>query len=311
MKVSLHIGAHRTGATSFQHYLAENATRLRARGICALGPDATRDGWFTGIVPLPNSDPVEVQLDRATTRLALNLSRLRHENFRHLVLSDANIMGTLPRNLRMQGLYRDLGERVARFYIAFNGDIDRVVLTIRSQESLWASVFAQAVTQGQSVPDARMLDALCAAQRSWRDVVLDLACALPGVEIQVMPYEIFGGLPERLLEHMTGMADMPRLHARAWLAKSSPLERLRQIVAERGDDPATLPAGAGRWRPFGSDQVATLREAYADDLFWLRSGAEGLACIVEETGPVRTGRDPASDLMKRGRSDGIEKRSLA
>jgi len=311
MKVVLHIGAHRTATTSFQHYLKENARRLKARGICVMGPSETRDGLLTGIVPLPNAGPGQAQLDAATTRLALHLSRLRRDNVTHLIVSDENMMGAARRNLRLRGLYRDLGERMARFHMAFDGCIDRVVLCIRSQDSLWASALAFSVARGHRSPEAELLDALSGASRSWRDVVLDLACALPGVEIQVMPYEIFGGLPERLLEHMTGMGQMPRLHARAWLSKSPPLERLRQIIADQGGDRYDLPSGAGHWQPFGVDQVAALREVYADDLFWLRAGAEGLATIVEKTGPVRTGSHPAPVLTTRGRHDGTEKRSLA
>ncbi len=311
MKVVLHIGAHRTATTSFQYYLSENHARLRARGICATGPGQTRDGWLTGIVPVPKAGPAQAQLDHARTRLAMHMSQLKREDLTHLVISDENVAGAARRNLRMGGLYRDLGERMARFHMAFDGALDRVVLSIRSQESLWASAMAYSVARGHSLPEAGFLEALSRAQRSWRDVVLDLACALPGVEIQVMPYEIFGGLPERLLEHMTGLSSLPRLHARAWLSKSPPLERLRRIVADRGGDPRLLPEGEGRWQPFAPDQVAALREVYADDLFWLRAGAEGLARIIEETGPVRTGNHSAPDGTTRGQSDGTEKRYLA
>ncbi|MEM6577493.1 MAG: hypothetical protein AAF678_03300, partial [Pseudomonadota bacterium] len=211
MKVVLHIGTHRTATTSFQYYLSENAARLRSRGIHATGPSETRDGLLTGIVPLPGAAPAQVQLDEAATRVALHLSRLRQEGATHFIVSDENMAGAARRNLRMRGLYRDLGERMARFYMAFDGRIDRVVLSIRSQESLWASALAFSVARGHRLPKPELLDELSGARRSWRDVVMDLACALPGVEIQVMPYEIFGGLPERLLEHMTGMGRMPRL----------------------------------------------------------------------------------------------------
>jgi len=43
-------------------------------------------------------------------------------------------------------------------------------------------------------------------------------------------------------------------------------------------EPAELPSdGLGHWQPFTKDQTAALRETYADDLFWLTAGADGLA----------------------------------
>ncbi|MEM6376258.1 MAG: hypothetical protein AAF686_08450, partial [Pseudomonadota bacterium] len=200
MKVVLHIGAHRTATTSFQHYLMENRLRLHGRGIYPMGPKETRDGVLTGIVPVPEAGPAQEQLDHASRGLALHLSRLRRDHVTHLIMSDENMAGAARRNLRLRGLYRDIGERMARFYMGFDGAIDRVVLSIRSQESLWASALAFSVARGHRLPESELLETLSGAARSWRDVILDLACALPGVEIQVMPYEIFGGLPERLLE---------------------------------------------------------------------------------------------------------------
>ena len=104
MKVTLHKGAHRTATTSFQHYLSENSKRLRALGICAIGPDQTRGALLTGIVPQTDDIPAQVQLDQAQRRLALYLSRLRSEDVTHLVVSDENMIGAVCRNLHMQGL---------------------------------------------------------------------------------------------------------------------------------------------------------------------------------------------------------------
>ena len=47
-----------------------------------------------------------------------------------------------------------------------------------------------------------------------------------------------------------------------------------------------MPEGDGRWDPFNDLQRATLREIWADDLFWLRAGADGLAQWLEEETPI-------------------------
>jgi hypothetical protein len=311
MDVVLHIGAHRTATTTFQGYLAENRAALARIGVTAWGPKETRDGLLTGVMPVDSPRPPQEQLDRARARVAINIAKERRAGTRVLVITDENMMGAPRRCLRQGRLYPDIGQRMARFAYAFEGQVTRAHLSIRSHESFWASVVSYGVARGHRVPDRAALDALAATPRMWRDVVLDLACALRGVTLNVMPYEIFGGLPERMLEHMTGLGPMPRAYAREWLHQGPNLPQLRRIVAQRGGDPERLPEAPGKWQPFDETALRAMREAYADDLFWLRAGAEGLAQLTEETGPVKTGTTPRADQKRRGQDDGIEDRRLA
>jgi hypothetical protein len=82
-------------------------------------------------------------------------------------------------------------------------------------------------------------------------------------------------------------------------------------VAARGGDAGVLPEGAGRWQPFDAYQKQALQEAYADDLFWLSAGADGLARLIEETGPNEAGTQPPDGRTTRGQDNGIEERRLA
>ncbi|MGK7754615.1 MULTISPECIES: hypothetical protein [unclassified Roseovarius] len=311
MDVVLHIGAHRTATTTFQAYLAENRGALKRTGVIVWGPKETRDGLLTGVIPVDSPRPPQEQLDRARARVAINIARERRAGAKVLVITDENMIGAPRRCLRQGRLYPDIGQRMARFAHALDGQVTRAYLSIRSHESFWASVLSYGVARGHRVPDTATLEALAASPRLWRDVVLDVACALPGVKLTVMPYEIFGRLPERMLEHMTGLGPMPRAHAREWMNQAPNLPQLRRIVKDRGGAPAGLPEGPGKWQPFDDTALRDMREAYADDLYWLRAGAEGLAQLTEETGPVKTGTNPRPDQRKRGQDDGIENRRLA
>ena len=51
MDILLHVGAHRTGTTSFQRYLADHADPIAAQGTCVWGPRQTRGGLFAGLFP--------------------------------------------------------------------------------------------------------------------------------------------------------------------------------------------------------------------------------------------------------------------
>ena len=70
MEIILHLGAHRTATTSFQHYMRANAAALAEQGLGVWGPDVTRDGILTGVIPLPGGESAARQMDRARGRIA-------------------------------------------------------------------------------------------------------------------------------------------------------------------------------------------------------------------------------------------------
>ena len=311
MDVILHLGAHRTASASFQHYMCQSLGRLEVKGVGFWAPArdmAARDsgGGTAGAGLSPDA-----QMAQARTHIRDNLDRAQARGIRHLVISDENVIGT-PENLLEKGsLYSGIGERMARYTEVFGDRLTRIVLSIRSQHSFWNSIAAHAVAQGGAVPTADALSRVAGRQRGWRDVVTDMACAVGGAEIQVQPFEVFGSLPEHRLTAMTGLEGPPTKHAREWLNRAPGRAELRAILTKRGEDPDLVPVGDGRWQMFDRDQTRTLREAYADDLFWLRAGADGLAQMIEVTGPAKAGEHPHVGDRKRGQDDGKDDRRLA
>ena len=312
MDVTLHLGAHRTASTVFQHYLRENTDELAQTGVEAWEPSRTRDGLLSGVVPItsaPKSTPD--QLSAAKSRIALHLRRAKSSGVSHLVVSDENMIGAPRRNVRDLSLYRSIGDRLERYSEAFDQQITRVAISIRAQDSYWSSILAYSVGRGHRLPQQRDLQEIVTSQRGWQDVITDLSHAVPFAQILVLPYEIHGGFPERKLSLMTGLANPPLRHAREWLNRAPSLPELRKSLQDRGLDPSRLPDGEGRWQPFDHKQTAALREAYADDLYWLRAGADGAATLIEETQPEKMGQIPHLVSMTRGQPNGIEERRLA
>ena len=307
MDVILHIGAHRTASTSFQHYLHSGRKRLEQVGVGSWVPLTSSD--CPGVVD-PGQTP-DVQFGAARERLRENLDRAAARGVANLVVSDQNVIAT-PQKLLADGrLYSGIGERMARYAETFSGRLSRIVFSIRSQDSFWSSVAASAVIQGQATVSEAALDEIAKQSRTWRDVVTDLACAVSGVEIQVQPFEVFGSLPEYSLAAMTGVRDLPVTHARDWMNRSPNRFELREALSKRGEDPDIVPDGDGRWHPFDRDQSRTMREAYADDLFWLRAGADGLAKFIDVTEPMKAGKNPPVGHTTRGQTDGKDDRRLA
>ncbi|PCJ09506.1 MAG: hypothetical protein COB16_04425 [Rhodobacteraceae bacterium] len=298
MNVFLHIGAHRCATTSFQEYLRQNVEALNALNIGFWGPRRTRGGLFSGILPGPAAAKGRDPQRRAGGRVQLHLTRSLELGLDHLLITDENMMGTMRENLRLGELYCGVGERMARFAQAFDGRVTDVMVNLRSLEAYWASALAYGVSRGHRVPGAMMLDRLVANRRSWRDVLTDVACAVPGARIWALPFETFGGRPEAQLAAMIGQ-QMPRSHARIRLNATPHLDELRgQLQSSVADQ---LPTGQGRWQPFDEVQIAALRETYADDLMWLAAGGDGLVQLKQDPDKTGQGMNPARTDLTRGR----------
>ncbi len=303
MDIILHIGAHRCATTTFQQYMRLNGDGLYRRGIGFWGPRRTRNGLFSGLIPRPHLATGRNLQKRAAGRVQLGCARSAASGVGTLVVSDENMLGSVRENLRLGALYCDVGERIVRFAHAFGGRISDVVLNIRSLELFWASSLGYGLTRGMGMPMRQSLDRLAHGSRSWRDVVTDVACAVPEARVRVLPFETFAGQPDVQLAVMTGQ-DTPKTHARDWVNATPKLPKLRELAGD-------LPAGDGRWQPFDSTQIALARETYSDDLMWLAAGADGLATLISDPNkkPVET-NPPLTDLT-RGRHHDHEERRLA
>ena len=308
MKLILHIGAHRTGTTTFQSYLARNAALLRMQAVACWGPQMTRKGMFAGI---QNSTPVGRRgaMGRARGRLKLRMHEAQWDRGAHtLLVCEENMMGSMARNLRQRTLYDDVGERLARYVAAFDHQVDEVVINIRALDHYWCSVAAYNVLRGHSVPSRDALAIIARTRRSWRDVITDIACAAPDARVRVLPFERFVGRSDAQLAAIL-RCDVPGDAGVHWLNRRPRLDQLRTALDERGTEAHVLRGPGDRWNPFLRSEIAEMREAYADDMFWLTAGADGLAELTEDLDRTEA-QWPVGPLM-RGQNDDIEERRMA
>ncbi|KZX98758.1 MULTISPECIES: hypothetical protein [unclassified Sulfitobacter] len=280
MDITLHVGAHRTGTTTFQQYMRANQGWLAQQGIGYWGPQRVRTSVLPGVFPGPLTLPGRDCQRRARGRIALQLKRGERTGLQRLIVSDPNLLDSMAQCMRARALYPATGERLARISDSFGQRIGRVVLTVRSQDLWWASVAAHLTGRGHALPSQATCAAMATSPRTWRDVVTDLACAMPGAEIIVLPFERCSDRPEAMLQPC-GVLNAPRCDSADLLNRAPDIHRLRSILHERGDCPLRLGEGEGRWQPLSPAQTAALRETYADDLHWLAAGADGLATLAE------------------------------
>lgn len=306
MDVILHIGAHRCASTTFQRYLRLNVTALKEDGVGVWGPRRTRSGLFHGLVPEPGSLGDQARYRRGVGRIRINLEQCAG-HLDTLVVSDENMIGNMRLNLKASALYRGVGARMARFHHAFQGYVSDVLLNIRSPETYWTSTIAHSVMRGRRVPDAQDLKRLCRSDRSWRDVMTDLAAAMPGTRLWVLPFETFGGRPDMQLTALARVR-APRSHLRDRVNVTPCLPQLKQKIAP--SQAARLPDGDGPWQPFSNDQIAAFRESYADDVMWLMAGADGLASLMDDPDKKWAGTNPSRTEETRGSPNDDQERRM-
>ncbi len=305
MDVTLHIGAHRCATTTFQTYMRKNADKLAEDGTGFWGPWRTRKGLFRDIVPGPSQALGRNLQRRAYGRVQINLDRSTQRGVKRLIVSDENMLGSIRHNVRHLRLYGGAGEWTSRYGEAFKGYVTDVVLNVRSLDHYWASALGYAASRGRGIPDSATLELVAKTRRSWRDVIEDVACALPNARLKVLPFENFVGSPDRQLRAMTGQS-APQTHRDLWKNASPRLPELRELLPS--DVSALLPTGDARWNPFTPAQAAHLRETYTDDLMWLTAGADGLAQLIQDPDKKPVGRTLPRTELQRGRPNDQDRR---
>jgi hypothetical protein len=183
MNIVLHVGAHRTGTSTLQRVLQNNAVRLRQRGVASWGPERTRTGCLVGVPGSGRAARAGGAILAAEGRAEIDegLAWERDAGAALLVVSEENILGTMDGCLLRGWLFPDAGARVARTVAAFGASCCRVGLAIRSPDDWWASVLSYQAMRRASLPGQPTIDRIAAADRGWRHVIADIARACPGV----------------------------------------------------------------------------------------------------------------------------------
>lgn len=286
MDVILHLGAHRTGTTTFQSYLANNEPVLKRIGIVSWRPKRLRTGMMSGLLGRPDQITAHgfKRAQRSCGLIRMETDRMARLGYDHLIVSEENMIGAMRNNLREERLYPNLAARMERFRGAFADSCTRIILSVRSYDEYWASSLGYAVAAGHSVPMRGQLDRLVTQPRRWRHMITELADAFPAAHLVVWPFEAVCAQPEAQVRLMTGTsAPLPLRGARAWHHKGRTDADLRMLVAERGEHEA-LPMFAGtetRWMPFDAGQRMALRAQYDSDIAWLKRGADGMASFIQ------------------------------
>jgi hypothetical protein len=258
-EVVLHLGAHRTGTTLFQHFLSANFDFFSDLGIDILVPPATRSGL------LPDLEPQSGRL----------------------LISEENLMGNMQHCVAEASLYPLAAERLSAISNLL-APCRRVMISIRNPADWWPSVIAFSVLRGMDMPSPNHLQTIAQSLRQWSDVLTDIRQMLPLAEIVVREFHWALDRPRQQLRQATRWDEVANALARKRAHNTRPdLSEMADNLAARGQDPATLLAATtGRFDPFDAATRRNLTHWYLQDLALIRR-MEGVRLLSDPPAELR------------------------
>ncbi len=230
----------------------------------------------------------------------MHLERSAQSGLSHLIVSEENMLGKMRHNFIAQSLYPAAGERLARYVAAFDGSVKAIHLSLRCPSTYWTSALSFCIPRGVPVPRQERITAIAASQRAWRDVITDISAAAPKAAIFVSTFEEHASAPHRLLSYLLGVCT-PNAKAPIWRNQRPTVEQLLDLPLGTAEHLRLQGNIQDRqWDPFSLTQRLAMQERYADDLFWLRAGADGLAHLLEDPKSEKTGYPAELDFVNKG-----------
>ncbi|MEQ6248203.1 hypothetical protein ABMC89_04875 [Sulfitobacter sp. HNIBRBA3233] len=274
----LHLGAHRTGTSSFQMMLAENAALLRGAGYDLAYPG--RDDIPGGTLGLRLPDPRNVDQweKRFVPNIAAELEGLSAPDSNAMILSEENIPGRMI-HFASGTFYPAAEERLLALSQGAGVPILRAVLVVRAYADLYVSAWRKRAEDHHCDPFRDSRYNLLHMDRGWPELAELVLTHLRVQELVVVEYGRRKGSvdllrllvpetvhlpvvePEQRMNHSATDAALEALQA--IYARGETLERAawQRIVAEHRED--TAPRGLTEYT---ARQKRILQGRYARDL---------------------------------------------
>lgn len=281
--VYIHAGAHRTGTSSFQLFLAANAALIRARGhdLAYPGRDDIPGGTLRLRLPGAYAKPKRKQ--QLGEFLVGEMQRHVTAPGRPLILSEENIPGQMMHFFGGE-FFPGIRRRLKALREVLPGPVRRLVYVVRPYDELFVSAYRKTAEDNAVQPFDEVGPVFAGIQGGWPHVVSALRDVLAPEVLIVRPYENRGSnadLFRLLVPDMAGadLVEPPRVMNRS--ATDAALMAL-QLIYARGEKLARpewqkviadfaadrTPRG---FAVFDDGQVARMRDRYLADLTELRS----------------------------------------
>ncbi len=203
-QIFAHIGAHRTGTSSFQLCLELNRDVIRAQGYREGFP--ARDGVQSGQLSLRLPQPRHDDIHEFTGRIRRQVARDPMNYPAHpIVISEENIIGGLF-HFEQGKFYPAAEKRFRTLNAALETRPHRVLLVIRDYAPLYVSCFRQRAVDRKVGNFRDGVPQYLAMDRGWPELVIAIQQVLQPDHLVVVRYENRGQSRD-LLHHL--LPDLP------------------------------------------------------------------------------------------------------
>jgi len=274
----VHLGAHRTGTSSFQMMLAENRDLLAQAGFDVAYPG--RDDIPQGDLGLrlPSPRTADQWENRFVPATAQELARVASVGSHAMILSEENIPGRMVHFSAGQ-FYPAAEVRLKTLGAAAGAPVLRAVLVVRSYNELYVSAWRKRAEDNASDPFDAGRRNMLEMDRGWPDLVRLIFAHLRVQELVVIDYprrgrsvDILGMLvpelaqvplrePVRRMNHSATDAALIALQDRYRKGEALEREVWQDIIAAHRDDKASYGVSE-----FTKRQARILDGRYAEHL---------------------------------------------
>lgn len=256
----LHVGAHRTGTTSFQRFLNENTNTLDEHNIKILCPP-------------------ECRVENAIEHIASTVKTWQDSGVSKILISEENFLGTMEHNIEEETLYPNAKFNLARLAKVIQPDV--VMVSIRELGDYWTSAMLFAFSRdGIPFPKEEKIEAIAKSARTWGDVVDDIISVFPKSKVIVREFENSKDNPKRFLRLATGWAEWgeTKLNRHQHNKRPGQADITAKLIERRNFDALSRLGETPETVLFNRAQRCSLHEAYGHDLenIWRRLGASFL-----------------------------------
>ena len=205
----VHLGAHRTGSSSFQLFLGHNKARLEQAGYSLFYP--ARDGAPGGYrkkIQLPPpylGDKAQKQLFHSYIKpLRDRVSKQLRPDRPKIILSEENILGRMI-YFFSGGFYPGVEHRTRAAFKGLGHPVDTVTLVIRNYADVFASAYTMYAQTRLRSEFSALSDQLVNVKTGWPELIDRISAGGGFGRLIVVPYESRGS-DKNLLRLVCGEA---------------------------------------------------------------------------------------------------------
>lgn len=230
MKITLHLGAHKTGSTYVQAVLEQSMARLAAQGCTYVPLDTFRPAFTRRAYAPSGAAP-----DPAAAEEYLRDVIARAQGA-HLLLSDENLLGTPREVVETGALYPNMAGRLALIADILRGHDVTLVLCIRRMSDFLRSIYTENLREcpRNFTPVETFRAAWTPSACSWLPVVEGVRAAFPGASLALLNYKHFRDEPTDIIGQIAGCKLEDDAQPTHWSRRRGLSQTATEVLLELG-----------------------------------------------------------------------------